>query len=225
MARYTIKYTKTKNLKFISHLDTLRVMQRAISRVNLPICYSEGYNPHMKMSFGYPISLGVESVGEYFEIELSEEVDTMKIAADLGDSLPLNMKIVDCIKYEEKDSLMARTAFNDYSIVLDEFESTLEELEKVTNAIVVDGIEYTKIRKKKKKPKICNTKDYIDNIEVLGCEGKMAALNISFKLTETGSMKVSEVVDMLKENNVNFKYYSAIKLETYDENRKPLINR
>lgn len=225
MFKYTIRYTKTKELKFISHLDTLRVMQRAISRLNLPICYSEGYNPHMKMSFGYPISLGVESVGEYFEIELKENIDPMIIATSLADSLPLNMKIVDCVRYEGKDSLMARTAFNDYSLVLDEFESTVEELKKVALAIVNEGIEYTKIRKKKKKPKVCNTKDYIEKMEVLGSEGKMVAMNISFKLTETGSMKVSEVIDMLREQGIAFKYYNAIKLETYDRDRKPLIYR
>ena len=225
MVKYIIKYTKTKNLKYISHLDALRVMQRAIQRIGFPIGYSEGYNPHMKMSFGFPISLGIESVGEYFEIELTEDLDALEVGTILGDNLPLDMRVVDCVKDEGKESLMARTAYFDYDLLLEGLTSDYDEVVKLVDRIMKDGIDYLKIRGKKKKPKECNTKDYIEKIEALGHSEDCCLLSLRLRQTEHGSIKISEILDIFKENGIAFKYFNATKTETLDKDKKPLISR
>lgn len=62
--RIEITYTKEGVLKFISHLDLIRLFQRAVRRADLPVALTQGYTPHYKISFGKALKLGVESKGE-----------------------------------------------------------------------------------------------------------------------------------------------------------------
>ncbi|GAA0077329.1 TIGR03936 family radical SAM-associated protein [Clostridium sp. CTA-5] len=82
--RYLIKYTKEPNVKFISHLDLMRTIQKNIRRAELPIQYSRGFNPHMTMSIAQPLAVGVYSEGEYMDIVLVEEVDEKEIVDRLN---------------------------------------------------------------------------------------------------------------------------------------------
>lgn len=70
--RFRIKYGKGPELKFISHLDTMRLWQRAIRRAGIPIAYSQGFSPHQKVSFGPPLPLGMTSRGEYLDLQLEK---------------------------------------------------------------------------------------------------------------------------------------------------------
>lgn len=68
-----VKFSKTGNLRFVGHLDLMRYFQRAIRRAQLPVAYSEGFSPHQILSFAAPLSVGLESLGEYFDMKLTEE--------------------------------------------------------------------------------------------------------------------------------------------------------
>ena len=61
-----IKFAKTGVMKFVGHLDVMRYFQKAIRRAELPIAYSEGFSPHMLLSFASPLGVGISSTGEYF---------------------------------------------------------------------------------------------------------------------------------------------------------------
>ena len=67
MSRYVLKYTKEGYMRYISHLDTAQLFRRAFSRINVRLKHSEGFNPHPKLSFMQPLSLGYSSTGEYLE--------------------------------------------------------------------------------------------------------------------------------------------------------------
>ena len=67
-----VKFEKTGKLRYISHLDLLRTMQTALRRAKVDMEYSEGFNPHMKLSFASALSVGVTSDAEYMDLELSE---------------------------------------------------------------------------------------------------------------------------------------------------------
>ena len=74
-----IKFSKIGSVKFIGHLDTMRYFQKAVRRANLSAAFSGGYSPHMIMSFASPLGVGTESMGEYFDLELKEDVQTSEI--------------------------------------------------------------------------------------------------------------------------------------------------
>ncbi|WP_315078422.1 TIGR03936 family radical SAM-associated protein [uncultured Clostridium sp.] len=77
--RYLIKYTKEANVKFISHLDLMRTIQKNIRRADLPMEYSKGFNPHMTMSIAQPLAVGVYSDGEYMDLVFADEMNEKEI--------------------------------------------------------------------------------------------------------------------------------------------------
>ena len=72
--RVRVKFEKTGIMRYVGHLDLMRFFQKAVKRANLPIRYSEGFNPHQIMSFAAPLGVGLTSTGEYMDIDLKEEV-------------------------------------------------------------------------------------------------------------------------------------------------------
>ncbi len=99
--KYKLKFEKIGRIRFIGHLDLMTVFQRSIIRAGIPIAFSQGFNPHQLMSFGLPLPLGMSSIGDYIDIELSEEVDTMEIKENLNKVLPKGLKILDVVKTVE----------------------------------------------------------------------------------------------------------------------------
>ena len=74
-----IRFSKKGPVKFVGRLDTMRYFQKAVRRAGLPAAFSGGYSPHMIMSFAAPLGVGVESEGEYFDLELSEDLPTEEV--------------------------------------------------------------------------------------------------------------------------------------------------
>jgi radical SAM-linked protein len=72
--RYLIKFEKKDKMIYISHLDAQRLFHRAIKMLRVDLQYSKGFNPHPKLSFAQPLSLGHASVSEYLEFEAGDEV-------------------------------------------------------------------------------------------------------------------------------------------------------
>lgn len=66
-----IKFTKEGTMKFIGHLDIMRYFQKVMRRADVDICYSGGFSPHQIMSFAAPLGVGMESRGEYVDIEVN----------------------------------------------------------------------------------------------------------------------------------------------------------
>lgn len=89
-----VRFEKKGVLKYIGHLDMMRYFQKAISRAELPIAYSEGFNPHQIMSFGNPLGLGMTSSAEYMDIELLEEVPSAEGIDRLNEQMAMGIKIL-----------------------------------------------------------------------------------------------------------------------------------
>ena len=71
-----IKFRKYGVLRFIGHLDVMRFFQKVMRRADIPIAFTGGFSPHMIMSFASPLGIGLESDGEYLDIELREPIDS-----------------------------------------------------------------------------------------------------------------------------------------------------
>lgn len=71
---YRLKYAKSENARYISHLDFVRVLNRTIRRSNLPVTYTEGFNPHPVMVVAMPIGVGATSEDEYIDIDFDEKL-------------------------------------------------------------------------------------------------------------------------------------------------------
>ena len=99
-----VKFTKESYLKYISHLDLMRLFNRTFRRADIPIKYTEGFNPQPKFSIANPLALGIESISEYMDIELEEEMPVEDFIEKMNKELPKQIRILEG-KYIEDDNL------------------------------------------------------------------------------------------------------------------------
>jgi radical SAM-linked protein len=90
-----IKYKKGEEVKFLSHRELMRSFQRAIRRAALPIAYSQGFNPHMKISWGGALKVGATSEGESAEFQLAEFIRPGDLQERLNRTLPPGLEIIE----------------------------------------------------------------------------------------------------------------------------------
>lgn len=94
-ATVRIMFEKTGTLKFISHLDLQRTFNRCLIRSRLPVWYTKGFNPHAKLVFSLPLSVGCESVCEFVDIKIEREISLSDIKECLSAQFTDEMRIVD----------------------------------------------------------------------------------------------------------------------------------
>lgn len=225
MFKIISKYSKTGNLKYISHLDVLRFLQRSIKRAGIKAKYSEGFNPHMKTSFGFPLSLGIESIGEYFEVELNEKIDIDDYINKMNTVLPNEMKILKAEYIEDEVSIMARCKYAQYLFSL-EGELNIKKLNELFEKMLNEGVIYIREKKNKKNKlvqKELNTKELLKYIQCKEINNKIS-IEVIFITNETGSLKVDEFMKILYNNDFVPDYYTVTKIDALEHDMKPLIS-
>ncbi len=96
-----VKFSKTGRLKYIGHLDVMRFFQKAIRRAKLDVSYSEGFSPHMLMSFAQPLGVGLTSEGEYFDLDLKTAVSSADMSSLLNAQMPPEIRVLKIVKIPE----------------------------------------------------------------------------------------------------------------------------
>jgi len=94
MQRLRIKFSRGEELKFISHLDLMRCWERALRRAEIPLMYSEGFNPHPHISLAAPLALGVTSEAELMDISVSRWVSPHWFTSGVSRQLPAGLSIL-----------------------------------------------------------------------------------------------------------------------------------
>lgn len=112
-----IKFRKYGVMKFIGHLDIMRYFQKAMRRGNIPIAFTQGYSPHMIMSFANPLGVGLTSDGEYFDIELKEPIRSDYAIKQLNEVMVDGMEIVSFVELPDSQKTgMSIVAAADYRV-------------------------------------------------------------------------------------------------------------
>ena len=86
-----LRFRKTGDLQYISHLDLQRVMSRVLIRSGVPIWFTQGFNPHPKMVFGMPLSVGAQSECEYLDVKIDRKISLSEILERLNAEVPREM--------------------------------------------------------------------------------------------------------------------------------------
>jgi radical SAM-linked protein len=109
-------------MKYIGHLDTMRYFQKAIRRAQIPIAFSEGYSPHMILSFAAPLGVGITSLGEYFDMELTKDMPTAEICDRLNQTMAEGVTVVSARRVEDgkASKAMSLVAAADYQVTFRE---------------------------------------------------------------------------------------------------------
>ncbi|MBU1148364.1 MAG: TIGR03936 family radical SAM-associated protein [Candidatus Omnitrophica bacterium] len=91
-------FCKRGDLRYISHLDIVRLFQRSVRRASLPVSLSQGYSPHYKISFGQALKLGIESENEKAIFSLDKWIEPDEFMNKINEKLPEEVRIVECKK-------------------------------------------------------------------------------------------------------------------------------
>lgn len=95
--RLIVRFERLEEIKYISQLDMLRTIHRALRRADIPVAYSEGFNPQPKVSFGFALSVGMVSHGEYMDIQLKNDISETFFVEKMNSVLPKGMRFTDAV--------------------------------------------------------------------------------------------------------------------------------
>jgi radical SAM-linked protein len=211
MNKYRLKFSKTGKMRFVGHLDLLKIFQRAVKRSRLPIAYSKGFNPHQIMGFAVPLPLGMESIAECIDIELEEEIDTQVIKDFLTETLPTGMDIIYVRKFHENEkSAAALITAADYEITLD---FNMENPQLVLDEMLSQE-ELLIEKKSKRTTKTIDIKKNIFDIKVVENDG-FTKLKVKISTGSAENLKPDLLVNYIYSyTNREFKFYEIKYLRT-----------
>lgn len=119
MAKFRMQFTKHGDMKYVSHLDMIRLFTRIFHRADLPLAYSEGFNPHPKMSVLLPLSVGLESDCEYIDVSFEEGVSMLDCLKKLKGATPIGLDIVKISEVLENSAKPKEIRYAEYKIKTD----------------------------------------------------------------------------------------------------------
>ncbi|MBQ9773758.1 MAG: TIGR03960 family B12-binding radical SAM protein [Clostridia bacterium] len=102
-----IKFRKVGDLQYISHLDLQRTMARILVRAKIPMWYTQGFNPHAKVIFGLPLSVGTESECEFIDLRVDRDISGKEVKEQLNEALTDEMQVLDAYEPTTKFSDIA----------------------------------------------------------------------------------------------------------------------
>jgi radical SAM-linked protein len=130
MQRLRITFTKGEEVKYLSHLDLMRLWERALRRADVPLAYSHGYNPHPRISIAAPLPIGVTSAGELMDVWLHRRASPYSFTKKVNAQLPSGIDIVGAVQMAlSLPSLQSQIRKAEYHVCLmsDKKKSDIEE--------------------------------------------------------------------------------------------------
>lgn len=218
MREVRLRFSKTDRLKYISHLDINRAMARALKRAEIPLWYTEGFNPHPYMSFSLPLSLGVESLCESVDLRIVGDITNDDIKSRLNSVLPDGLKIVDV--YDDfRDN--SEIVYSDY-VYKFEFKYNEAAYEKIKAVLESDEILALKKGKqgRKRVMKETNIKSFIDKYSI-SIRGDVIVLNIRLLAGPEKNLNPSLLFDtIIRLIDTDFEWKSISRISLLDNDYK-----
>ena len=190
-----VKYKKEDEMIFISHLDLQRLLQRAFRRAKINLSYSEGFNPHPKMSYGNALALGVESQGEYVDIEIEDDIEVDEFLERINNQLPEGIKFITGQEIDPKTpSLSSVIVYGEYIFNIDLDTPLSKEFVKsrVLNFVKSEEIIVTKTNKKGRKVEV-DIRPLIKNFDLVSLDDK----KVTFESTIATGSKANLNINIL----------------------------
>lgn len=136
MPRLRIRFSRGPELKFISHLDTMRLWQRALHRAEIPPAYSEGFSPHPRISLAAPLSVGVTSEAELMDILLAQWTSPHFFITAVSQQLPTGMAIQQVYQIAPTmPSLQSQVRYAEYRVEVETEKGSAEIASALTSLL------------------------------------------------------------------------------------------
>lgn len=191
-----VVFEKGAELRYIGHLDLMRTMQRALRRSNLPIKYSNGFNPHIRLSFAAPLSVGVVGLRELMEVPLEDGVTEEAFFTGMQRVLPSCLQIRQCrIIGDDFPALMSLVAGSGYRITFPVTKESQKAVERFEDFMALPS--YVANRRTKSGENPCDIRPFVKSGS---CEKTEDGYEITLTtvMTDAGSLKPSLWLECLR---------------------------
>ncbi|MDY5481686.1 MAG: TIGR03936 family radical SAM-associated protein [Veillonella caviae] len=198
MKKLRLALNKGEKLRFLSHLDYAQAVERMIRRADIRMAYSEGFNPHMKISFSSALALGVTAAAEYIDMDVLEEDSLESIMERLNRVAPPGLEVLDGKEMPDKAKKMM--AICNYAIyeVTGPTTADVEWSELLKTFNEASEISYEKITPKK--TRIIDVKEFVKESITAHVDDGKVTLVMGIGIYPQGTIKPSEVWNLGKDS-------------------------
>ena len=218
-----IKFSKTGPLKFIGHLDVMRYFQKLFRRAQIPVKYSEGFSPHQILSFSHPLPLGMESLGEYADIELTDTISSEDALTRLKNESVPQIEVLSFKKLPENaDNAMASVCASRYRIEFvgncpfNNLKCIIEDVKSTSELIV--------FKKTKKSEKFENIRPYIYELNLKDDNNSFEVLLSSGSVNNTKPELLIDAMAQLSNISIDFDNVKITRIDQYTKSNDKLIS-
>lgn len=189
------QFRKGQELRFLSHLDLIRTLERAVRRGRLPIAFSEGFSPRPKMSFGSALAVGIMSEAEYADFEFTERIEPNEFMTTFNSVLPTGLEVIRAVLLPPKSlSLMTEINAAEYKLVAHDTDaaglvSRIKSLQTADSFVVE--------RKTKKGIRLVDLRPLLYEVEHPQEIGSETAIRCRCAVGSSGNLRPNELCIML----------------------------
>lgn len=194
--RLRVTFAKGEPIKYISHLDLMRTWERALRRAQVPLAYSEGFNPRPKIAIAAPLPVGFTGRGEVMDIVLSHRTSLYDFAKRLKPHLPPGLEILSVEEvYLSLPSLPSQMRYAEYRVVLENEETRAEMEKRVEQVLTAQSLP----RQREHKDKVAeyDLRPLIDDLWIEGCEGATCVLGMRLQSDSQATGRPEEVLEAM----------------------------
>jgi radical SAM-linked protein len=196
MQRLRIRFSRGEEIKYISHLDLMRLWQRALNRAGLEIAYSEGFNPHPRMSLAAPLALGVTSEAELMDIVLAKWVSPHSFPAAVGRQLPRGITVDGVYNTPlTMPSLQSQVRYAEYTVEI-KTEKTKTDIESaITSLLEKESLPWQ--HQRDTGPHHYDLRALIDDLWLIGWRDGDCTIGMRLRCDSNGSGRPEQVAAAL----------------------------
>ena len=212
MSNYVLKYKRGEEVKYISHLDFIRFIQRVIRRAGLSMSFSQGFNPHPLMTVAMPLSVGVTADGELMKIGFEEDYDEDKLKKCINDAFPKGFEIVNVKKVVGKEIDFAKLDKAKYIC-----RCELKNCSAPDIKAFLDNKELKVMEKSKSGIKEADIRPHIHSLSMKDEKNGEIVLQMCVDAGNLYNLKPDTVIEAMK------KYIDGFDVEFYNVHRRALL--
>jgi radical SAM-linked protein len=196
MQRLRIKYHRGEEVKYISHLDIMRLWQRALNRAGMAVAYSEGFHPHPRISLAAPLAIGITSEAELMDVALTRQVSPHFFTAAVNQQLPAGFEILQLVPIAESmPSLQSQVRFAEYTVELETEKERKEIAAAVKDLLALEKLPWQ--HQRDTGPRHYDLRRLIDDIWLMGCSEGCCTIVMRLRCDSSGSGRPEQVAAAL----------------------------
>lgn len=201
MSKYVLKYMRDERVKYVSHLDFIRLFHRAVRRSGVEFLYSEGFNPHPVMTVARPLSVGVTADGEYMKVGFTDDFTPEEIMEKINDALPPGYKLTYIHKLKAKEIDINKIDKAEYTVMAE-----LAEGASPCNPENVMANEHLTVMKKTKSgEKESDIRPHIFSLTLDSVQDGIATYKMWVSCSNEYNLKPETVISAMEKYDESFK--------------------